>query len=272
MKIIHWILVFVFTALMCAGTLNDFSISLALFQPDNKAALMLERLGELPGIALLVICSMGICGAIFSLNLHSSLRTALYTGLAAIPMAGGFYILFSRMLRDAGIGFFPALCTAILLAVFSYCIFIPANRLNPKKVITTCLTGVFCFIGSMLIIGALKTLWGRQRFFSMDDPIAQFTAWYLPQGKARGDEYKSFPSGHACAAAVLIWWTLLPDCFGKLKKWKPLVWLVFTVYLGITMWSRIALGRHFLSDVTAGAGITIAVFYVFKILVKKMWR
>ena len=96
-----------------------------------------------------------------------------------------------------------------------------------------------------------------------------FSKWFIPQGIAKSDEFMSFPSGHSANAALVIWFSLLPEYFASLKRKKIGVWILILLWMIIVPMSRIVVGAHFASDVTVGVAISVTVFMCLK---KFIWR
>jgi membrane-associated phospholipid phosphatase len=126
--------------------------------------------------------------------------------------------------------------------------------------------GLLLLLAAVIIVNIIKIPWGRMRLRIMDDPDNQFTRWFLPQGKAANDDYKSFPSGHSAGAAVIIWITLLPTFIAGLRTKKAAIALNIIAYgwIVLVMVSRIIMGAHFASDTLVGASITLCCFYWLK--------
>ena len=133
----------------------------------------------------------------------------------------------------------------------------------------------------------LKIPAGRYRYCTMNtlNDFSHFTRWYefngkisptaemLAQGIAK-DGMKSFPSGHSNAAAMLIVFTMLPYFYAKANKfvYKVVSWSGFSLYTLSVMFSRILMGKHFLSDVLVGAAITVICFYVCLFFLKRLFE
>ena len=115
------------------------------------------------------------------------------------------------------------------------------------------------FLGYIICIQLVKTLWGRVRFRDLDELFSNFTPWYLPQGLTGFD---SFPSGHAAMG-----WIILPLMILIINKKN---WLKYLVFCLICCWaiavavSRVVIGAHYASDVLFGSFFIIAVFYFLK--------
>ena len=137
---------------------------------------------------------------------------------------------------------------------------------------------VICFIIAAavetILIELVKKPVGRMRYRAMnffgDYDHNGFTAWYVANGKRYGpddnwlyshladthDMYKSFPSGHTCAAGTTYCLFMLPFALGiKRKGIKALCWIFPIVYTGLVAVSRIIAGAHYFSDVLFGGTI-----------------
>lgn len=149
---------------------------------------------------------------------------------------------------------------------------------------------------SNLIVQGFKIIWGRQRFYSMkaEGSFEGFSYWFAINGKRAAtaeqialglsnDIYKSFPSGHTCAATSIFLITLLPSFLSELnnKKSKVALWSIASIYTFAVGLSRIVLGAHFFTDVYISFLITFGVIIlvnwfitkdIYKKLVKKTNR
>ncbi|USS84704.1 phosphatase PAP2 family protein [Fructilactobacillus myrtifloralis] len=103
----------------------------------------------------------------------------------------------------------------------------------------------------------LKTIWGRYRPYEVFGHLQQFTRWDHINGP---NGHRSFPSGHTMAAtlAVVFSWFVT----GKGHRWVWGLGVLYSVGIGI---SRIAIGAHFLSDVTAS-------FFLTAVIIDGMWN
>ena len=76
-----------------------------------------------------------------------------------------------------------------------------------------------------------------------------------------GEEvFKSFPSGHTASAAMIFTIASLPVFLGfegkKYLKYRIALWSVAAAFTLIVAVSRLIMGAHYLSDVSAGAVIS----------------
>ena len=127
-----------------------------------------------------------------------------------------------------------------------------------------------------VLIMIVKDPVGRMRYRAMNSELGQemggfanFQNWYESRGgqpealsaafEARygvTDAFKSFPSGHTCAAGMTYALIMLPDVLGTKNKWlRALCWVFPVVFTGLVAVSRIVVGAHFFSDVLFGGTI-----------------
>ena len=122
-----------------------------------------------------------------------------------------------------------------------------------------------------ILIELIKRPVGRMRYRTMnffgDTNHNGFTAWYVANGKRYGpdeykwladthDMYKSFPSGHTCAAGTMYALIMLPVALGiKNKGIKAISIIAPILYVGLVASSRIVAGAHYFSDVLFGGTI-----------------
>ena len=89
----------------------------------------------------------------------------------------------------------------------------------------------------------LKPLVDRVRPFAVNTAVELLTAPPLDA---------SFPSGHTAAACGVWLLLLLPEFFPRLQKRRTACGIASTLYVCLAGFSRIVVGKHFLSDVAAG--------------------
>ena len=146
-----------------------------------------------------------------------------------------------------------------------------------------------CVLANILII-IVKDPVGRMRFRAINSSVGQslidaklvpgFTRWYVRNGQpdeaiinkfiaeypGASDAFKSFPSGHTCAAGMSYALIMLPDVvdFKHKKAGKIACWgtpIVITMLVAI---SRIVVGAHYMSDVTFGGTFAFVSFIIMR--------
>lgn len=236
------------------GTLFDLKVSEILYFRDNAFGKIYEAIGKMPAfvIAVFACFALGeeahvkqrseikrfffyICGYLAGILtfmdfgemlLSSKLYSVVLGAILSLPLSGIAYIVLRNVSEDK----LSALKKWALVVLFSVAV-----------------TGVAVFV--------LKTIWGRARYVDTQTGNAVFTPWYKLV-RTGGD---SFPSGHAAFGGTLF--LTLPLCavFEKMKGKEKVVFAVSLVFVAIVMFARITDGHHYLSDVTAGFGISFVV-------------
>ncbi|MCD8327022.1 MAG: phosphatase PAP2 family protein [Lachnospiraceae bacterium] len=157
------------------------------------------------------------------------------------------------------------LLTAMTVAVtLSLC-----RGADPAAVRRVALVFSLSILGQLLLVNVLKMLWGRARMrLVVSDPRAYFMPWWQPDTALRSiltaagvaaDEFKSFPSGHTADGTMAMLLAALPCIRPELEPHrKRLFWFGFIIAC-VTGFTRIIMGAHYLTDVTAGflCGFTI---------------
>lgn len=125
-------------------------------------------------------------------------------------------------------------------------------------------------LGSLVIVQVAKRLWLRPRYFVIAETGGEvpFMPWYSIDRSLKTqfaalyeqehDFFRSFPSGHSQSVTCLFLWALIPVYTQKGNE--NLVMGLALVMSWFTMFSRMVVGAHFLSDVSAGYLITFALF------------
>ncbi len=146
-----------------------------------------------------------------------------------------------------------------------------------KRLLKFSLATVVAIAVANLLIMIIKEPVGRMRFRAINSTLGAgliesgavqgFTPWYISNGQPSeevlklfelnymaSDAFKSFPSGHTCAAGASYALLLIPDVieFKNKKVAKAVFWTLPIVITMLVAISRIVCGAHYMSDVTFG--------------------
>ena len=153
-----------------------------------------------------------------------------------------------------------------------------------KKLIWWVVAVLAAVVVANLLIMIVKDPIGRMRYRAINSNVGQllidtgvvqgYTPWYIRNGQpsediikmfvdaypGASDAFKSFPSGHTCAAGMSYALIMLPDVIDfkseKSKKGvKIACWLIPIAITMLVAISRIVVGAHYMSDVTFGGTI-----------------
>lgn len=154
------------------------------------------------------------------------------------------------------IGLIAAVYLLLMLAVTRK---IRADRAELQNLVISTLVMILTVL---LLTNSIKSIWGRQRFWSMDPALyaEQFTPWLFPQGGGSGDAFRSFPSGHTSNGCAILLITLFPCALPALRKVRPWLIVFVAIWIPLMAFSRMVEGMHFASDVTFGFLIAYLVF------------
>lgn len=254
-------------AMMVIGSLWDFQISKAVYNPDSPFGLFFAGFGEYP--AALGFAAAGTM-LLSARNRENRLVSILQiiggcwfilSGAAMAAMLPKGYLNISTGL-SVGIGMF---CTALTVwGVARLCR--GADRHTVIRVAAVFLLVIFADI---LVVNLIKIPWGRarMRLVAVDDR-AYFMPWWQP-GKALRDtlvaagvaaeEFKSFPSGHTANASSLMLLCLLPQLSPKLAGKQGVLFLLGLVWTSLVAASRIVMGAHYLTDTIVGFAVGLMI-------------
>lgn len=262
-----------FIALLAAGTFWDEQISRLLYYPDSLFGEFFRRIGEFPPYL-----TIPLFGTAFFYGKPDKLGKALsifWKVFFTVITLAGFVFMMTKFgdywIPESDYRLPLEIVIAVLLCVLSLLLgkYIPKHHLKALKKFSV--FGILAFLVSALCVDGLKSVWGRVRPRDMlkTGDFSSFTPWYLPQGDTGN---KSFPSGHANQAALLFIITGLSDAFSSLKKHETKLFLGSLVFSLLVAFSRLIVGAHFLTDVTAAILITFSVVYILRVIIFKKER
>ncbi len=284
--------------LLLIGTFYDLQIDRALYNPENGFALFMQKYGEVPRFALWgpaaavlyatrawesarLVQVVSFLKAKLSKSkngLSQTARTKLLR-VADVGFGVGFLVLgyfsWQKLIKNVVKQWFSdevketVLYTILLVTVIlvvdvlaAYCAkkYLKADTLQKLKPLAY--GGIVFGILYRIGIDPIKNAVERTRFYEMVDPtvyndpqFTMFTPWYM-----HGNGGSSFPSGHTASGAALFLSLTLCDTLDTFKNKERVFFLLSWVYTWVLGFSRMMMGRHFLSDVAMGAmlGFTFA--------------
>ncbi len=276
-----------FGVLFFTGTFFDEDIASAIYSPSNTIAAVITSTGVYPFFAVPVL----LCGALYERAVHSGkskavkavLCTACILLMVFVGFIGGgalaekncFGYIFPSISRN-----YPVI--AVLSVIFVYPLFFVGYHYAKKskdKMLVQRIFGLFVILLlAFIAMQGLKYTFNRPRYRTavLGYEGIGFVPWYTRfEGAAQyselyginGDEFLSFPSGHSILSISAMY--ILPSLswiFPKLKDNQFLLVLTGFMFGLIIMFTRMILGAHYLSDVSAGAIIGTLLSIVYTIL------
>ena len=282
--VFHSVLLLIFSAMFAVGSFFDEYIAAAIYSPGNVAATFVTTIGIYPFFASGVLFTGALCERVLHSGLNKPVRFLCCGLCSALALYSGFSGSKSLMSVDCLGGIYPSLnrnmpVIIIVSAVVAYPLFFLGYRLAVRSDDKLLTRKIICLIVTMLIatifMESVKSMFSRPRYriaVRGYDGIG-FVPWYTPfQGAneyvaALGLEktdFRSFPSGHSILSVSciyifmsLIW--LFPKLQGK-QNFLCICGLMFGI---IVMFTRMLLGAHYLSDVSAGAAVGTLMSFIY---------
>lgn len=254
--------------MMAAGSVWDYSISQAAYNPDSPFGLFFAAFGEYPA-------ALGFAAA-GSMLLSARNREKHLTGVLQI-IAGCWFIFSGAAMASilptnylhipaglsAGIGL---VCTGLTVwGTLRLC-----RTSDRRTVIRIAAVFLLVIFADILVVNLIKIPWGRARMrLVASDSRAYFMPWWQAGTELRdtlvaagvaADEFKSFPSGHTANASSLMLLCLLPRLSPKLTDKQNFLFFIALAWTVLVAVSRIVMGAHYLTDTTVGFAVGLAVF------------
>lgn len=298
-------------ALLLVGTFYDLQIDKALYNPENAFALFLQKYGEVPRFALwgpvaAVLYASREWECNKTLQALSFLRRKTnktkpefsekaqnrLLEVANIGYGVGFLVLgyfgWQKLIKNVVKQWFSdeaketvlyqILLVTVILVVDVLAAWAVKRRVRPQtleRLKPLAYGGIVYGILYRVGIDPIKNAVERTRFYEMADPaiyndqsFSMFTPWY-----SHGFGGSSFPSGHTASGAAAFLSLLLCDTLDCFKNRERLFFALSWIYTWLLGFSRMIMGRHFLSDVAVGAmlGFTFALL-ARELFVRRFWN
>ena len=276
----------VLIATFIIGSFFDYQISTALFSKNNGFGLFFAAFGEWPGYAMLAF--LGGYTAMLAFKFYRKNLggiSLIGAGVVAFGCASFFLgkavfsinaynmpekTLFPGLLVGAGL-MIPPLCAGLFFG----------NKVHNKELWKISFFVLLSIAISIGIITVVKRIPHRPRFrlVTANDEI-DFHPWfsickeydhYVKDLGIDKEEFKSFPSGHVGISSAMFLSVYIPMLLEmkKPEKLKNIFFFVSCAYILLLAYTRILVGAHYLSDVSAGGIISLAIFLVLIFLLDK---
>jgi membrane-associated phospholipid phosphatase len=282
--IFHLFLLLAFGLLFIVGTFHDEAIAKALYSP-NLFVKYVSATGVFPFFAFAVLFFGALCERILHSAKKKPIRILLCALCLFLATAVGFVGAGSLVDKDSLGYIFPTLNRNIPVIIGIFLVMNPlmlfggytlAKKSQDKNLTKKIIWLLILLALSFFILQFCKNMFHRPRYrlaIAGYEGI-DFIPWYKPfsnhlyyienLGIDKG-EFRSFPSGHAILSMTMI---IILQAFTwfyeTLKKKRLFFGVLGLIFALIIIFSRLSLGAHYLSDVSAGAFISslLALLYV----------
>lgn len=267
-----------FIGLFLTGTFFDKFAAEALFSPDHTIVKLITTTGVYPFHAVQVLGWGVIFQRVHSSKKSGQVRGALCTFCVVAAVFLG-YIGGRSLVSGNNLGsIFPSfvgnvpvilIFSAILIYPLFFVGYLTAERSSDKLLARRVFGLLMILLAAYIVMEALKNTFDRPRYRTavLGYEGITFVPWYKPFSGAeeyaaeyglKADEFRSFPSGHSIFSSLTM--CIFPSLswlFPKLRDKQPYLFAFGFVFTVTVMSSRMILGAHYLSDVSAGAIIGV---------------
>ena len=267
------------------GSFLDLQINQGLFSKNNGFGIFMAAFGTLPSYAGLAFLAGGLFGSTLKRkDLHVAIRVTCY--IAAVIAYGVSVYLGSKDapspngFNDEKFRIPFLLASAVVFAGVAYLGFRACFKKDKKELWALTIVMIFIYaVGLIPVSYVIKLFIHRPRFrYLVNSGEISFHNWwesykaykdYLATNpmidgiEITKEEFKSFPSGHSGAAAILMMFLPYMSAFyNKLKGKEVIMFYIGFAWALVMMFSRMLVGAHYLSDTCMGALILMAIYFI----------
>lgn len=262
------------------GSFVDQQLSEAIFSRDNAFGLTFAVIGTLPGYACFAVLGGTYLWCALKSDYTKVWQKIIFYAMALLGFGCGIYFSGKEFFGPNGfvnedIYFLGFIITTPIMCVMSFLGYKLAKQLNNSRIwIFSSLLTFFLFLALVPGVTLIKSIFHRPRYrtVTLGYGALEFHNWWerckdYEEMKEiygiAGEEFKSFPSGHAGGSAVFMAFIIYLPIFNKnFKKYQiPLFYAGFAWCL-LVSFTRILVGAHFLSDVSMGAMLIMICLYI----------
>ncbi len=279
------------------GTIFDLQISKALadvqFGENYHSTNLFAIIGETFGENILYIFIVLAFGILFFYLRKNSIAKKWVNVCLQIAMFVGSYIITFYCLHKvleylsiytnfgldeyiiSVIGLISVALVSLAVNIGSFYLISKISDDNINRLWKWALVVLIVAILSNGIVQFSKRIFDRTRYRAMvhigDSEFNYFDYWFTFNTNKFSyaspyfeDFFRSFPSGHTCAAASSFLLVLLPLFLPQTdnKKWKTIFWVSSISYTLLVALSRLIAGAHFFMDVFVGGMVTFVIVMI----------
>ena len=252
---------------LLVGSFFDYQISSALFNSSSLFGRFIEAAGELPFELTASIAGVMLVRAVRP-DSRGSKWLAVLGILVNVGLAG--YEIIGSLRVGGKLIAVQLVLTFVLVIVANLIVYRLTRTTEPDELTRWALMVLAVWIAQAIILNAIvKPLWSRPRMRVIEvTPGLNFQPWwvignpdkwaYIAAGVIK-DGFKSFASGHTAHAAIGLMLAGLPTvAFKEKPSRRRVVFWTAAVVAALVAFGRIVIGAHFLSDVSCGFALVLA--------------
>lgn len=256
------------------GSFFDLEISKAIASPNNTFGLIVSAVAPTFGFATVACMGGGFIALAIKGEYNKWLKVLFYVLAScclgvAIYYPGGEYFGVNGFYKTAPewVGYLIVIIPEGAAMYGGYVLFKDCQNKN--------IWIVFCIVIALLLIALLGIIpmikdnmhRPRYRFISNADNVPFYNWWeactnykeLITRYQTHKDNFKSFPSGHTAETCILfVGITFFPMANKKFEKYQLSAFVLAAMFTLLLMTCRILAAAHYLSDVSWGATIMLA--------------
>ena len=268
-KITYLVLFFAVATLFVLGGLYDLKIAHALYGPSNLMAQIFEGAGIFPPFLIWSVTFALLFWLVDPRKDRKLLKqVGCVAGMVASWFVFGYMAINETSIEISGL---PYVMGAISAAGFTPLTLYLVGRIEAEKkkkwLVFFGFASIVCVLSNIILVNLIKYIWGRPRSreIAAAGDFSIFSNWYHINGFTLHGHH-SFPSGHTASATVLFVFCALGEVFPEKQAKEGTTAFIVGLYTFTMAYSRLVLGAHFLSDVTAGFTVSFLCYAVTRCL------
>ena len=249
------------------GTFFDYQISSALFNSSSLFGRFVEAAGELP-----FELTASVAGVMLVRSVCPDSKTSKWLAVLGILVNVGLtgYEIVSSLRVGGKLIVAQLVLTFVLVIAANLIVYRLTRTTEPDELTRWALMVLAVWVAQAIILNVIvKPLWSRPRMRVIEvTPGLNFQPWwvignpdkwsYIAAGVIK-DGFKSFASGHTAHAAIGLMLAGLPAAaFTEKPSRRRVVFWAAAVVAALVAFGRIVIGAHFLSDVSCGFALVLA--------------
>ena len=252
---------------LLTGSFFDYQISSALFNIASMYGRFVEAAGELPFELTASVAGIMLVRAARP-DSRGSKWLAVLGILVNVGLAG--YEIISSLRAGGKLVAAQLVLTFVLVIAANLIVYRLTRGTEPDELTRWALMVLAVWVAQAIILNVIvKPLWSRPRMRVIEvTPGLIFQPWwvignpdkwtYIAAGVIK-DGFKSFASGHTAHAAIGLMLAGLPAAaFTEKPSRRRVVFWAAAVVAALVAFGRIVIGAHFLTDVSCGFALVLA--------------
>lgn len=233
--------------LIISGSFFDLSFSEMVFTENHWFSVLMEAICFIP-----IYLPITLFFFLLSIKCKKTWQTRLFLILTALSVSVAITVGFSYIHKRGIVRWlsFPIYFPIIFLLFLFLSEKMRRRHTNIKDsafsgLLIISIAGILYLFYELAVVHLLKALAGRPRYSEI---LMDGTLYFVPWFDFSGQGGNSFPSGHTAQSCGIMLLLLIPLMFPEKNERQPLYSVISVIWILVTSFTRIIVGKHFLSD------------------------